>query len=108
MLLSDSVSTLPFVGPNYEKKLTKLGIISISDLLHHVPHRYVDFSKVTTIDEVKIGEVVTVIGTIKSLINQSTKKGRLMQIGQIEDETGKISIAWFSQPFLTRMLFPGT
>lgn len=108
MLLTDSVSTLPFVGPNYEKKLTKLGIISISDLLHHVPHRYVDFSKVTTINDVKIGEVVTVIGTIKSLVNQSTKKGRLMQIGQIEDETGKIGIAWFSQPFLTRMLFPGT
>ena len=31
-----------------------------------------------------------------------------MQIGQIEDETGKISVAWFSQPFLTRMLYPGT
>lgn len=107
MNLTDSVSTLPFVGPNYEKKLEKLGILTISDLLHHVPHRYLDFSKVTKINEVKIGEVVTVFGTITSIRNQSTKTGRLMQIGQIEDETSKITVAWFSQPFLTRMLFPG-
>lgn len=108
MLLHDSISTLPFVGPTYEKKLSKLGIITISDLLHHIPHRYLDFSKITKINELKIGEVVTTIGSITSLRNQATKSGRIMQIGQIEDDTGKISVAWFSQPFLPRMLFPGT
>ena len=108
MLITDSISTLPFVGPNYEKKLEKLGILTISDLLHHIPHRYLDFSKITKISDLKIGEVVTTIGTITFLRNQPTKSGRLMQIGQIEDDTGKISVAWFSQPFLTRMLFPGT
>lgn len=107
MNLSDSVSTLPFVGPNYEKKIEKLGILTISDLLHHIPHRYLDFSKITKIADIKVGEVVTAIGEITSIRNQNTKSGRLMQIGQIADETGKISIAWFSQPFLTRMLFPG-
>lgn len=107
MNLTDSVSTLPFVGPNYEKKLEKLGILTISDLLHHIPHRYLDFSKITNISDIKVGETVTAIGQITSIRNQNTKSGRLMQIGQITDETGKISIAWFSQPFLTRMLFPG-
>lgn len=107
MNLTDSVSTLPFVGPNYERKLEKLGILTISDLLHHIPHRYLDFSKITNISDIKVGETVTAIGQITSIRNQNTKSGRLMQIGQISDETGKISIAWFSQPFLTRMLFPG-
>ncbi|EKE05783.1 MAG: hypothetical protein ACD_19C00176G0005 [uncultured bacterium] len=108
MELQDSVSDLPFVGPTYEKKLEKLGILIISDLLHHIPHRYLDFSKITKISDLKIGEVVTTIGTITSIRNQTTKTGRLMQIGQIADDTGKVSVAWFSQPFLTRMLFPGT
>lgn len=107
MNLTDSISTLPFVGPNYEKKLEKLGIITVSDLLHHIPHRYLDFSQLRKIADIKIGEVVTAIGEITSIRNQNTKSGRLMQIGQIEDVTGKISIAWFSQPFLTRMLYPG-
>lgn len=106
MELSDSISTLPFVGPNYEKKLERLNINTIFDLLHHVPHRYLDFSKVTKISDIKIGETVTVIGQITSIRNQTTKSGRLMQIGQIDDESGKITIAWFSQPFLTRMLYP--
>jgi len=108
MELTDSVSILPFVGPTYEKKLEKLAILTISDLLHHIPHRYLDFSKITKISDLKIGEVVTTVGTITSIRNQATKSGRLMQIGQIEDETGKVSVVWFSQPFLTRMLFPGT
>lgn len=108
MELTDSVTILPFIGPTYEKKLEKLGILTISDLLHHIPHRYLDFSKITKISDLKIGEVVTTIGTITSIKNQPTKSGRLMQIGQIEDTTGKVSVAWFSQPFLTKMLFPGT
>lgn len=107
-VITDSISTLPFVGPTYEKKLEKLEILTISDLLHHIPHRYLDFSQLRKISDLKIGEIVTVIGTITSIRNQATKSGRLMQIGQIEDGTGKVSVAWFSQPFLTRMLFPGT
>lgn len=107
MDLSDNVSILPFVGDSYEKKLQKLGITTISDLLHHIPHRYLDFSKVTKIKDIKVGETITVIGRITSIKNQATKSGKLMQIGQIEDETGRIYIIWFNQLFLTKMLYPG-
>lgn len=108
MLLNDPISDLPFVGPNYEKKLKRLGIKTINDLLHHVPNRYIDFSKITKVNEIKVGDTVTTIGNISSIKNQATRSGRLMQIGQIEDETGKITVAWFNQPFLTKMLFPDT
>lgn len=108
MKLTDSVSTLPFVGPNYERKLFRLGIFSINDLLHHIPNRYLDFSKVTNISNVSIGETITVVGNISSLKNQFTKTRKRMQIGQIEDETGKITVAWFNQPFLIYAVRPGT
>ena len=107
MDLNDSVSTLPFVGVSYETKLQKLGITTISDLLHHIPHRYLDFSKVTKIKDIRVGETITVLGKITVVKNQATKSGKLMQIGQIEDETGKIYIIWFNQHFLTKMLYPG-
>lgn len=29
-----------------------------------------------------------------------------MQIGSVEDSSGKITVVWFNQPFLTRMLYP--
>ena len=108
MELQDSVSDLPFVGPNYEKKLDKLGIKTISDLLHHIPHRYLDFSKFTKIKDIQIDEIVSIFGTVSSIKNQPTKSGKLMQLGTIEDETGKINIIWFNQFYLVRMLPVGT
>lgn len=108
MNINDSVDTLPFVGPSYLKKLEKLNIQTISDLLHHIPSRYLDFSKIVKIKDIKVGETVTVIGELQSIKNQITKSKKLMQIGQIEDNTGKIVVVWFNQPFLTKTLFPKT
>ncbi|AKM83475.1 ATP-dependent DNA helicase RecG [Candidatus Woesebacteria bacterium RIFOXYC1_FULL_31_51] len=108
MKLTDSVSILPFVGPNYEGKLARLDVLTIEDLLLHIPNRYLDFSKVTDISNVKIGEIITIVGNISSLKNQITKSGKRMQIGQVEDSTGKITIAWFNQPFLIYTIPAGT
>ncbi len=96
MDLNDNVSTLPFVGVSYETKLQKLGITTISDLLHHIPHRYLDFSKVTKIKDIRVGETITVLGKITSIKNQASKSGNLMHIGQIDDETGTFYIIWFN------------
>lgn len=30
-----------------------------------------------------------------------------MQIGSVEDETGKLTVVWFNQPFLIKTLYPG-
>lgn len=106
--LTDSISKLPFVGPTYEKKLKKLDISTVFDLLHHVPHRYIDFSKFTKIKDIKTNELVSVFAEITSIINQPTKSGKLMQLGTISDETGKINIIWFNQYYLTKTLFKGT
>ena len=108
MKLSDPVSDLSLVGPSYQKKLEKLGILTISDLLYHVPSRYLDFSKTKKIADTKVGEVVTIKGVVNSIVNKTTKRGSRMQIGQIEDESGKIAVLWFNQPFLVRAMHPGT
>ncbi|MBL7036797.1 ATP-dependent DNA helicase RecG [Candidatus Microgenomates bacterium] len=108
MKLTDPVSSIPLVGPSYQKKLAKLEIHTVSDLLLHVPNRYLDFSKTSKIKDVRAGEAITISGVVNSIVNQTTKKGRRMQIGQIEDETGKITVLWFNQPFLVRALYPGT
>lgn len=107
MKLDSPVSDLPFVGPSYEKKLNKLEIFTIQDLLNHIPHRYLDFSKNVKIQDAKVEDIVTISGIVSSFKNQYTKKGRQMQIGAVEDETGKLTVIWFNQPYLTRALYPG-
>ncbi|MEK7497444.1 MAG: ATP-dependent DNA helicase RecG [Patescibacteria group bacterium] len=96
----EPVSSLPFVGPAYAKRLEKLEIKTVGDLFHHIPRRFLDFSKTSEIKKLQIGEIATVKGVVTSFINQYTKSGRMIQIVNIEDSTGTLSAIWFNQPFL--------
>ena len=57
MDLETPVGNLFGVGPFVGKKLNKLGIKTLEDLLYHLPFRYEDFSKITPIEKLKTNEV---------------------------------------------------
>ena len=107
MKLEDKVSELAKVGPFFSRSFEKLGILTIEDLFYHVPTRYLDYSLVTTISELRAEEIATVHAKIISIKNIFSKRGLRMQIGSVEDSTGKITVMWFNQPFLIRTLYPG-
>lgn len=88
-------------------RLEKLGIENANDLLNHVPSRYVDYSSLIKISDLVEGEIVTIHATVNSLKNVITRRGMRMQIGSVSDETGKVSVVWFNQPFLIKVLYPG-
>lgn len=105
--LKDSITNLPGVGGIFARKFQKLGINSIEDLFYHVPSRYVDYSKLSHINSVQAGETITIHAKVVSIANILSKRGLRMQIGSVEDETGKLTVVWFNQPFLIRTLYPG-
>jgi ATP-dependent DNA helicase RecG len=105
--LEDNVSFLPKIGPYFARMFEKLGIHTIENLFYHVPSRYLDYSLVTTINKLRAGETVTIHATIVSVKNIFSKRGLRMQIGSVEDSTGKLMVVWFNQPFLIRTLYPG-
>lgn len=107
MDLTSNISDLPKVGPIFAKKFEKLGVDTIEDLFYHVPSRYMDYSHVTTINKLRAGEVATIHAKIISLKNIYSKRGLKMQIGSVEDDSGKITVLWFNQPFLIKTLYPG-
>lgn len=104
--LNDSVANIPKVGPHYQAKLEKLGINSVKDLLYHIPTRYLDFSQTADIALARVGETLTVRGTLEFAKTIRTKKGRFMQVAKLTDDTGSINLVWFNQPYITRMIFP--
>lgn len=108
MDLVSSVSTLSLVGPVYQRRLEKLEIASIEDFLLHVPHRYLDFSLTSPIARVQPGETLTIKGEVLSIKNQYTRSGKKIQMAEVSDKSGKILVVWFNQPFLVRVLYPGT
>ncbi|MBZ9572078.1 ATP-dependent DNA helicase RecG [Patescibacteria group bacterium] len=107
MNLSTPIESLPRVGPRYQKRLKKLGIKTIDDLLFHFPHRYEDFSKIIPIAKVKLNETCCIQGKILEIENTRTwKKRMILTQAIIEDESGAIKVVWFNQPYLIKVLKP--
>ncbi|HEV2339270.1 MAG TPA: ATP-dependent DNA helicase RecG [Patescibacteria group bacterium] len=91
----------------YAKRLEKLGIVTLQDFLLHLPHRYDDFSIVTTIAASPIGTVVTVQGRIMAIKNVYTRNHKKIQQAEVDDGTGILEIVWFNQPFIIKTLKVG-
>ncbi len=93
---SNSAIKAPRINKTQAKKLEKLNILTIEDLLYHFPSRYDDFSFHKKIDEIGIDEMVTIKGKVID-IKTSTSWKKRMKITEvyIEDETGNIKATWF-------------
>ncbi len=105
MNLSTPIEQIPRIGPVFQKKLKKLGIKTIRDILYHFPHRYEDFSNIVPISKVKINENYCILGKILEIKNSRTWKRRMFLTKAIvQDKTGAIKVVWFNQPYLTKTL----
>jgi ATP-dependent DNA helicase RecG len=105
--LARSVETLPGVGPAVNKKLERLGLATVGDLLLHRPFRYEQ-----PVDELRIAELggedeVAIRGEVLSVSKR--RRGRLQMLtARVSDGSATISATWFNQPWLERQLQPGT
>ena len=105
--LDQSAQFLKSVGPRRVEALARLGVHTARDLLFHVPRRYEDASTVTRINNVSIGDDVTVIGEVASKGVLPTRSGlRVFQL-VIRDQSGSIECSFPGQPFLDRMFRRG-
>ena len=97
------------VGPSYKKKLKKIGIETLRDLLFYFPHRYENFSNILPISKVKLNQICTVQGEITEIINTRTWKKKMnITEALVKDETGTIRAVWFNQPYLVDTLKKGS
>ena len=74
----------------YAKRLEKLGITKFGDFLLHLPHRYDDFSFISPIRSLRIGQVVTIQGEIVEIKNEFTKRYKKIQCFRLEDSVRRI------------------
>lgn len=108
MNLSDSIDTVPKVGPKRKAKLKKIGIKSVGDFLFHFPSKYEDFSQLTKIANLKPDRQVTIKGKLKSIETGKTSRKNIPYTqALIEDNTGAIKIIWFYQQYLKKSLNKG-
>ena len=106
--LEASVETLPSVGPALKKRLAKLGLERVGDLISHRPRRYEEPAPERRIADLFGEDEVLIEGEV---LKTSTRHGRgrlRILTAQIADDSGQISATWFNQPWLQEKLVPGT
>ncbi len=104
MELSSPVTSVPGIGASLSGRLQKLDIVTVFDLLYHLPFRFEDRRLISPASQVQTGELVTVKGTITSIKNEFTRSGKFIQKAIISDDSGDLDVSWFNQSFLVRSL----
>ncbi len=105
--LSSPLSEVKGVGATRARRLARLGVHSIEDLIYLFPRRYDDFSQLKTIDQLQYGEEVTIVGVVWEARNQKARSGMDLTKALISDGTGTVEAVWFNQPYMLRQLRHG-
>ncbi|MDD4271876.1 MAG: ATP-dependent DNA helicase RecG [Patescibacteria group bacterium] len=105
LTLQTSTTEISRVGESTAKKLKKLGITTVRDLLFYFPYRYEDFTRLTPIAKLQPGLAANVVGQIELIQNKRSWKKRMnITEALITDGTETLKVIWFNQPFIARNL----
>ncbi len=105
--LKTTVASLGGIFKRYARGLEKLGINTLEDFLYHIPSRYEDYSLISNISQIQAGETVTVRGEIVDVKNEYTRRRFTLQKAKVKDDTGRIDVIWFNQPYIAKSINPG-
>jgi ATP-dependent DNA helicase RecG len=104
--LSDPVRFLKGVGPEMARRLARLEIHTIRDLLFHVPTAYRDRRAAVPISRLTPGAEASIVATLADCRVRAIR-GRRDLTGTLRDETGFVRVVWFNQAYLASSLRVG-
>ena len=76
--LSDPIISLNGLGPKAQDKLNNIGIYNLEHLLFHLPHRYQNKTKFTSLDDAQVGSEILVQLTIDRIEEVATRQRQLL------------------------------
>ena len=87
------------VGPHVADMLAQKSIQTAEDLLYHLPFRYEDRQNPRSLDELKPGEVASVIGEVRGSALLRTRRMPLFEV-TIGQGRFALKCIWFNAPYL--------
>ncbi|TMD35244.1 MAG: ATP-dependent DNA helicase RecG [Chloroflexi bacterium] len=107
--LDAPVEKLPDIGPTNARRLEKLGIRTIRDLLLALPFGWESYGGPTAISSLSPGTQATVVGFVKSInAKQSLRRRIKLTEATIVDQDGaSLRLVWFNMQFVARQLHKG-
>ena len=95
-----SVLSAPLVtvlGDKTAKALAALHLLTVGDLLHHYPRRYIERGKLTAVDDLREGDHVTVLGEVVSSGVRTTRTNTKMAEVVVSDGRGTLKLLFFGR-----------
>jgi ATP-dependent DNA helicase RecG len=103
------LDSLPGVAATTQRKLGRLGLSTVRDLLEHRPRRYETAADEVPIAKLREGEEVVITGRVLKAEKRPLRGRRRTRIvARVDDGTAAVSVTWFNQPWLAERLKPGT
>ena len=92
-MLSEALTTLKGVGPALAKKLEKLGLSRVEDLLFLLPLRYEDRTQLVKIGALVAGKRCLTTGEV--LLAETAFRGRRNLLVRLSDGSGQLTLRFF-------------
>ncbi|HXB37181.1 MAG TPA: ATP-dependent DNA helicase RecG [Acidimicrobiales bacterium] len=102
------VTRLHGVSERRTKMLSELGIDNVLDLLTTYPRRYIDRTRQADVSDLVVGDEAAVLAAVQSVHSRRTRQGRAMVEVTVRDDTGRLNIVFFNQPWRAKQLESGT
>ncbi|MDP3447351.1 MAG: DEAD/DEAH box helicase, partial [Eubacteriales bacterium] len=103
-MLDSPLTGVKGIGPKRAELFLQLGVCSVKDLLYRLPRDYMDYTKATPISQLVNGQNAAVQVRISAATRFFRRKGMTMLSAPAQDETGKITLKWFNQPYRSAQL----
>jgi len=101
------VQYLRGVGPVRASMLARLGIVTVYDLLLHLPRRHEDRRHPTPLAALTEGPDRGTVARIERIQMIRTRRGGALVRAGVADATGVAHVVWFNQAYLARNLSRG-
>lgn len=106
--LSTPVGTLKGVGPKREQALEAASLHSVGDLLAHLPKRHRVLPPVRPFADCEDGQLITVRGTVLSLVHRRSQRSRGGHLHVQIDVGGEtVGLNFFNQGYLKNSIVAG-
>lgn len=108
MDLKQSVTALKGIGPKKAALLEKLGIVTVEDMLMHIPRDYQDRRHICPVAELQEERYALIQCVVKTVKSDPYRPGRkqILRVFAV-DETSGIEILFFNSRYLAQSFRPG-
>ena len=97
------------IGPKRAEQLAGIGLLTVEDLLYHLPFRYEDRRRIKKIAAAVVGQEESFVGRLVALQKRFNPRRRAQMLtARLADDSGVIGLVWYRAPgFLANRLTAG-